>query len=54
MPVTELIDYEEFCGIRGEETLPQEVEEGEEFEVKDASVSVYGFGGDIDWRLSKC
>jgi len=31
--IHELIDYEEFCGIRGEETLPQEVEEGEEITV---------------------
>ena len=33
--ITGLIDYEEFCGIRGEETAPQEVEESEEITVKE-------------------
>jgi sulfur-carrier protein adenylyltransferase/sulfurtransferase len=33
--ITELIDYEEFCGIRGEETAPQEVEESEEMTVRE-------------------
>jgi sulfur-carrier protein adenylyltransferase/sulfurtransferase len=33
--IRELIDYEEFCGIRGEEAPPQEVEEGEEITVRE-------------------
>ncbi len=33
--ITELIDYEEFCGIRGEEAAPQAVEESEEITVKE-------------------
>lgn len=33
--ITELIDYEEFCGIRGEETEAQAVEESEEITVKE-------------------
>ncbi len=32
--ITELIDYEEFCGIRGEESAPQTVDENEEITVK--------------------
>ena len=31
--ITELIDYEEFCGIRGEEAAPQAVSENEEITV---------------------
>ncbi len=33
--ITELIDYEEFCGIRGEEAAPQTVEESEEITVRE-------------------
>ena len=33
--ITELIDYEEFCGIRGEEAAPQSVDESEEITVKE-------------------
>lgn len=33
--ITELIDYQEFCGIRGEEAPPQEVDESEEITVKE-------------------
>ena len=33
--IRELIDYEEFCGIRGEETPPQEVDESEEITVRE-------------------
>ena len=33
--IHELIDYEEFCGIRGEETPPQEVDESEEITVRE-------------------
>jgi adenylyltransferase/sulfurtransferase len=33
--VRELIDYEEFCGIRGEEAAPLEVSEGEEITVRE-------------------
>jgi molybdopterin/thiamine biosynthesis adenylyltransferase/rhodanese-related sulfurtransferase/molybdopterin converting factor small subunit len=32
--ITELIDYEEFCGIRGEEAAPQAVTENEEITVE--------------------
>jgi adenylyltransferase/sulfurtransferase len=31
--IKELIDYEQFCGIRGEESAPQEVDESEEITV---------------------
>lgn len=31
--ITELIDYEQFCGIRGEESAPQAVDESEEISV---------------------
>jgi len=33
--ITELIDYQEFCGIRGEEAAPQAVEATEEITVKE-------------------
>ena len=33
--ITGPIDYEEFCGIRGEESAPQQVEESEEITVKE-------------------
>lgn len=33
--ITELIDYEQFCGIRGEEAAPQEVDESEEISVSE-------------------
>ncbi len=33
--IHELIDYEQFCGIRGEETEPQPVEESEEITVRE-------------------
>jgi sulfur-carrier protein adenylyltransferase/sulfurtransferase len=36
--IRELIDYEEFCGIRGEETPAQEVEESEEITVRELKV----------------
>lgn len=35
-------------------TLIEDVEEGEDSEANDVVVSVYGFGGDLIWRLSKC
>jgi hypothetical protein len=41
-------------GLSNSAASAEEVEEGEEFEAANASVSVYGFGGDIFWRLSKC
>jgi hypothetical protein len=34
--------------------LAEEVENSEKLGAKDASVSVYGFGGDLVWRVSQC